>query len=303
MSRRASSNSAGVYSGEVAVRAAPRPGSSARVSDRYVAGSSGSASARRRRRRRRRVVEREHDRRSTGDGHDASGAARCQNAVERAVVDGDVLGPAHERRPAGPVHARSAAEPDRGRAPRRKSIGRCRPAPSSPRRAAPARTRPRAAPAPPRGRRDRGSRSSGTARQRGLHDRRRARAARTRSWSSRYLRIVPSVTSTDALVERGRVRARRAPAPSRSSRRRPAACRARARAAPRPPPRPARASASDTSGARDAHDRELALEVGVLDPVVEAAALQRVVHVAGAVRREHHDRRHVGAERARARGP
>ena len=45
-------------------------------------------------------------------------------------------------------------------------------------------------------------------------------------------------------------------------------------------------------------DRELALEVGMRDPVVEAAALQRVVHVARAVRREHDDRRHLGAHDA-----
>ena len=45
-----------------------------------------------------------------------------------------------------------------------------------------------------------------------------------------------------------------------------------------------------TFGHAHAHDRDLALEVGVLDPVVEAATLQRVVHVAGAVGREHDDR-------------
>ena len=33
-------------------------------------------------------------------------------------------------------------------------------------------------------------------------------------------------------------------------------------------------------GRAHAEDRELALEVGVRDPVVEAAALERVVHVA-----------------------
>ena len=44
-------------------------------------------------------------------------------------------------------------------------------------------------------------------------------------------------------------------------------------------------------GHAQAHDRDLAVEVGVLDPVVQAAPLQRVVHVAGAVRREHDDRR------------
>ena len=42
------------------------------------------------------------------------------------------------------------------------------------------------------------------------------------------------------------------------------------------------------------HDRHLAVETGVLDPVVEAAALERVVHVACAVRGEDHDRRRLG---------
>ena len=42
-------------------------------------------------------------------------------------------------------------------------------------------------------------------------------------------------------------------------------------------------------GGSDAQDGELALEVGVVDPVVQAAALQRVVDVAGAVRGDDHD--------------
>ena len=64
-----------------------------------------------------------------------------------------------------------------------------------------------------------------------------------------------------------------------------------------------RASGSTTCGHAQPHDRDLALEVGVLDPVVQAAALERVVHVAGAVRREHDDRRtrRRGTCRARAR--
>ena len=43
---------------------------------------------------------------------------------------------------------------------------------------------------------------------------------------------------------------------------------------------------------------DLALEVGVLDPVVQAATLQRIVHIAGAVRGQHHDRRSRGREPA-----
>ena len=43
-----------------------------------------------------------------------------------------------------------------------------------------------------------------------------------------------------------------------------------------------------------AQDRHLALEAGVVDPVVEAAPLQRVVQLAGAVRGEHDDRRGRG---------
>ena len=47
-----------------------------------------------------------------------------------------------------------------------------------------------------------------------------------------------------------------------------------------------------------AHDRDLAVEAGVVEPVVEAAALERVVHLAGAVGGEHDDRRRRGADRA-----
>src|SRR5437773_7821913 len=40
-----------------------------------------------------------------------------------------------------------------------------------------------------------------------------------------------------------------------------------------------------------AHDLDLFLEIRVVDPVVQAAPLQRVVHLAGAVRRDDHERR------------
>ena len=54
--------------------------------------------------------------------------------------------------------------------------------------------------------------------------------------------------------------------------------------------RPRRASRSGTPGHAGAHDRDLALERRVPDPVVEAAALERVVQLARAVRGEDHDR-------------
>ena len=52
-----------------------------------------------------------------------------------------------------------------------------------------------------------------------------------------------------------------------------------------------RASSVVDVGHAQLDDRDLALEVGMLDPVVEAPALQGVVDVAGAVRGEHHERR------------
>ncbi len=47
-----------------------------------------------------------------------------------------------------------------------------------------------------------------------------------------------------------------------------------------------------------AHDRDLAVEFRVLDPMVEAPTFERVVHVTGAVRRQHHQRWCLGAEHA-----
>jgi hypothetical protein len=45
-------------------------------------------------------------------------------------------------------------------------------------------------------------------------------------------------------------------------------------------------------------DGDLPVELRVLDPVVEAAALERVVHLTGAVAGDHHDRGHLGVHGA-----
>ena len=47
-----------------------------------------------------------------------------------------------------------------------------------------------------------------------------------------------------------------------------------------------------------ADDLDLAVQVGMVDPVIEAAPLQRVVELAGAVRRDDHGRRRQGADPA-----
>ena len=52
------------------------------------------------------------------------------------------------------------------------------------------------------------------------------------------------------------------------------------------------------AGNLGAHDLELAGEIGVVDPVIEAAPLQRVVDFAGAVGGDDDDRRRRGADRA-----
>ena len=59
----------------------------------------------------------------------------------------------------------------------------------------------------------------------------------------------------------------------------------------------------DLAGERRRHlgrlrldDGDLAFEVGMLDPVIQRPALQRVVHVTGAVRCDHHERRSLGLE-------
>ena len=52
------------------------------------------------------------------------------------------------------------------------------------------------------------------------------------------------------------------------------------------------------AGHARAHDRDLALERRVPDPVVDAAPLERVVQLAGAVRRQDHDRALLRRDRA-----
>ena len=109
-----------------------------------------------------------------------------------------------QRGPSGPVDVVAlGGEPDRGQSAgeRHRRAGGSTSRPARP--AAPARTPPRSGPARPArwtAHCPRACRAgpSGTARHRGLDDRRRRRAARTRSWSSRYLRIVPRVASTAA---------------------------------------------------------------------------------------------------------
>ena len=90
-------------------------------------------------------------------------------------------------------------------------------------------------------------------------------------------------------------RARRARRPSRSSPPRPAACTAAGPASPRRRPRPGGPAPRWTSGARRRTMATSRSKLGMLDPVVEAAPLERVVHVAGAVRGEDDDRRALGA--------
>ena len=59
-----------------------------------------------------------------------------------------------------------------------------------------------------------------------------------------------------------------------------------------------RASASDASGARRRMIATSRSSVRVVDPVVEAPALEGVVQLAGAVGGQHHDRRLLGRDRA-----
>ena len=211
---------------------------------------------------------------------------------ERAVVSGDVLGPVAPASPAPPSrrpHASaSPTQPSACANVERRADRHLEPG-------TPQHTRERDRDALRAG--SAATRRSGTARHRRADELGEAVRAHA-SWSSRYFRIVPSVASTAASSSRVAAERRERLRPSRSSPRRRAACTARARAAPPTAAATSRASSSGTSRRAQPHDRELALEVGMRDPVVEAPPLQRVVHVARAVRREHHDRRHLGAHDA-----
>ena len=103
--------------------------------------------------------------------------------------------------------------------------------------------------------------------------------SRLRSMSSRTFRTTPSV-----LVQVGVLECRAAPAPSAIVSPTPGSCRAPRHAAA--PPRRRTRSASLVRHPRQAHTDylRLALRCRVVDPVVEAAALERVVQLAGAVR-------------------
>ena len=113
-----------------------------------------------------------------------------------------------------------------------------------------------------------------------------------------YFSTEPSVRSDRRGVEPLDAEQARAPPASRSPRRCPAASARRCRASARRRSRPARPASPTTPLHAAAHDLHLALRSRVVDPVVEAAALDRVVQVARAVRGQHDDRRVRGADRA-----
>ena len=213
----------------------------------------------------------------------------------RGRTPADVLGPAHERRPAGPVdgvavaRARPRSSASANATDRADRHGEARHRAARDANATATRSRSST------GRRSAGRRSS---------DRRRSElvdAVRctTRSASSRYLSTVPSVARTGGLVERARAERGQRLRPSRWSRRRPAACRGRARAAPRPRPRPGGPAAPATPGSAQPDDlpprarRSGARPSGRGSAASSASCTSRVrfdVMI--------DDRRHRGAERA-----
>ena len=88
-----------------------------------------------------------------------------------------------------------------------------------------------------------------------------------------------------------RGRARRARPPSRSSPTRPAPCRAPRARSSCTIAVTCSASRADASGTRWRDDRQFLLERRIVDPLIQAAALQRVVHLARAVGGEDDERR------------
>ena len=120
-------------------------------------------------------------------------------------------------------------------------------------------------------------------------------ACRTRSASSRYFTSAPSVADADGEVDLGgaEVVQRARPVEGLGDARAASAGRRGRAAAGRPTTTWRRSVRGDLRGPR-ADDLDLALEARVVDPVVEAAPLQRVVQLAGAVGGEHDDRRGRG---------
>ena len=169
----------------------------------------------------------------------------------------------HARRPAG--HRRSAPPGGRGRRrPGRSRVRHCGPPPRRPAR--------------------------------------RCRGSRTRWPSSRYFTTAPSVAATAARRAWSLPEQRQRPGPVDGLGDARRLVEAERRGSPPTAAATWRASVAGHLGRPQAHDRHLALEVGLLDPVVEAAALEGVVHVAGAVRGQHGDRRDRRPGRCRARG-
>ena len=95
-----------------------------------------------------------------------------------------------------------------------------------------------------------------------------------------------------------RVRARSAPPPSRASRTRRGPCRAVRAAVPGPAAVTCAASRAGAWGTRALTIASSFSNDGIGNPLIQAAALQRVVHFARAVRREDHERRFGCADRA-----
>ena len=122
-------------------------------------------------------------------------------------------------------------------------------------------------------------------------------SARATSWSSRYFSTDPSVRSTDSRVERADAEQHRRIDPVD---RLGDARRLLHVDAPQPLHRRGDllGQLRRRLGDAQAHDARRVLEVRVVDPVVEAPALEGVVQVAGAVRREDDDGRHLRAQGA-----
>ena len=241
----------------------------------------------------------------TGGAPVAEAVVAPPEPVEHDLVRRQVLAAPHEQRGAGRLDLVADARGRRARAPGRSRAPRPDRPPGRPRGAC-ARRGSRCA-----GRRRRGpaARAGRGARRRGHRAFRPAQrwaapvatswALLPRTWrtSSWYLSRAPSVSSTSAGVSSS--------APSAMS----AAAQSSVSAMPGTLVRSVsrscwtnattwRARPSGTPGRRVAHDLVLLLRGRVVDPVVEAAPLERVVDLAGAVGREDDPRRPLGPDRA-----
>ena len=128
-----------------------------------------------------------------------------------------------------------------------------------------------------------------------------AARARTASWSSRYLSTAPSVRSAAVRVEPLGAEQLAAPRPSRSPPRCPAASAGPAARSRRDAPRDVDGERRRRPGTRRRTISTSRSASRVVDPVVEAAALERVVQIARAVGGEDDDRRDAPRGSCRAR--